>query len=224
MPEVNWLLFLDYAGVAVFAATGALAASRKQLDIIGFVFLASFTGIGGGTLRDLILGQMPVFWINNPNYILVCVGVAILVYLSAHLLESRYKTLLWLDAVGLAAYCVMGAAKGFAATGSLVVAIITGMLTATFGGILRDLLAGEPSVIMRPEIYVTAAMAGAATYTLAVLAGAPVGLAVTLALLLSFAIRGGAILRGWTLPKYRSRAGRNEDELKKQGIIRRDQD
>jgi uncharacterized membrane protein YeiH len=217
---MNWLLLLDYAGVAVFAATGALAASRKQLDIIGFVFLASFTGIGGGTLRDLILGATPVFWVTNPNYILVCVGVALLVYLTAHLLESRYRALLWLDAIGLSAYGVMGAAKGLAATGSPTVAIITGMLTATFGGILRDVVSGEASVILRPEIYVSAAMAGAAAYVIATLAGAPDGLAVGLAVTIAIAIRGGAIVRGWRMPKYRARQGRDEAELKRDGIIR----
>ena len=158
---MNPILYLDYAGIAVFAATGALAASRKQLDVIGFLFLASATGIGGGTFRDLILGA-PVFWVKNPAYVLVCVAIAILVYFSAHRVESRWKLLLWLDAIGLSAYAVMGAAKGLAATGSPTVAVVTGMLTATFGGILRDLLAGEPSVLLRPEIYVTAAMAGAA--------------------------------------------------------------
>jgi uncharacterized membrane protein YeiH len=86
------LIFLDYAGVAVFAATGALAASRKELDAIGFVFLAGITGIGGGTLRDLILG-VPVFWIENHDYILVCAGMALIVYFTAHLVESRYKLL-----------------------------------------------------------------------------------------------------------------------------------
>ncbi len=154
---MNPILLLDYAGVAVFAATGALAASRKQLDIIGFLFLASVTGIGGGTFRDLILGA-PVFWVANPAYVLVSAAIGVLVFFTAHLVESRYKLLLWLDAVGLAAYAVMGAAKGMAATGSPTVAIVTGMLTATFGGILRDIIAGEPSVLLRPEIYVTAAM------------------------------------------------------------------
>ena len=222
MSEINLLLILDYAGVAVFAATGALAASRKQLDIIGFIFLASFTGIGGGTLRDLILGQAPVFWVSNPNYILVCVAIAVMVYFTAPRLESRYRALLWLDAIGLASYSVMGAAKGFAATGSMVVAIVTGMLTATFGGILRDILSGEPSVIMRPEIYVTAALAGAAAYTLAIIAGIPVAIAATIATLLAFAIRGGAIVKRWTMPKYKSAAGRTESELKRDGIILRD--
>lgn len=134
------LEILDYAGVAVFAATGALAASRKQLDIIGYIFLASVTGIGGGTLRDVILGATPVFWVTNPVYLLVCGCMGLLVFFSAHMMESRYKFLVWLDAIGLSAYSVMGAAKGLAATGSPIVALVTGMLTATFGGILRDRL------------------------------------------------------------------------------------
>ncbi|RUX83948.1 trimeric intracellular cation channel family protein, partial [Mesorhizobium sp. M2A.F.Ca.ET.040.01.1.1] len=167
---MNPIALLDYAGVAVFAATGALAASRKQLDIIGFLFLASITGIGGGTLRDVIL-NLPVFWVANSGYVLICAVVAVLVFFSAHRFESRYKLLLWLDAVGLAAFSVMGAAKGLAITGSPVVSVITGVLTATSGGILRDLLAGEPSVLLRPEIYVTAALAGAAIFTLGDLAG-----------------------------------------------------
>ena len=100
---------------------------------------------------------------------LICAAVAVLVFFSAHRVESRYKLLLWLDAIGLAAFSVMGAAKGLAITGSPVVAIVTGMLTATFGGILRDLLAGEPSVLLRPEIYVTAAMTGAAVLRSAIL-------------------------------------------------------
>src|SRR5690606_34325575 len=89
---------LDYAGVAVFAATGALAASRKQLDMIGFVFLAAVTGIGGGTFRDIVLGATPVFWVEKPAYLMVCVAVAVIVYFTAHLVESRYRLLLWLDA------------------------------------------------------------------------------------------------------------------------------
>ena len=161
---MNPIALLDYAGVAVFAATGALAASRKQLDIIGFLFLASVTGIGGGTFRDLIL-NVPVFWVGNRDYVLICAVVAVVVFFTAHRVESRYKLLLWLDAIGLAAFSVMGAAKGLAITGSPAVSVITGMLTATFGGILRDLLAGEPSVLLKPEIYVTAALVGAAIFT-----------------------------------------------------------
>lgn len=205
---MNALLVLDHAGVAVFAATGALAASRKQLDIVGFVFLASVTGIGGGTFRDLVL-DLPVFWVLNPAYVLVCAAVALLVYGTAHLMESRYRALLWLDCVGLAAFGAMGAAKGLDATGSATLAIITGMLTATFGGILRDLLAGEPSVLLRSEIYVSAAMAGAAAYTVSVAASLPQALSLAIAFAIAFIIRGGALRFGWTLPRYKPRAGRD---------------
>ncbi|BBD35600.1 trimeric intracellular cation channel family protein [Aminobacter sp. NyZ550] len=209
---MNPLLYLDYAGVAVFAATGALAASRKELDVIGFLFLASFTGIGGGTVRDVILG-LPVFWVINPAYVLVCASVAVLVFFTAHLVESRYKLLLWLDALGMAAYAAIGAAKGLEATGSPTVAIIMGMLTATFGGILRDLLAGEPSVLLKPEIYVSAAMTGAAIYTLAELAELPTELSTVVAFVAAFMVRGGALRFGWTFPAYRSRPGRRPEDI-----------
>ncbi|MAW86972.1 MAG: hypothetical protein CMJ42_10630 [Phyllobacteriaceae bacterium] len=217
---MNALTLLDLAGVAVFAATGALAASRRQLDIIGFLFFAVITGIGGGTLRDLILGQTPVFWVRDPSYILTCAAIAVAVFFTAHLVESRYRWLLWLDAVGIAAYGVMGAAKGLAATGSATIAIVTGMLTATFGGVARDTLAGEPSVLMRPEIYVTAAMAGAAVFTALGLAGAPVWLSASLGFAVAFGVRGGAIIFGWRIPGYRPRPGRSETELKADGVLR----
>lgn len=209
---MNTMLYLDYAGVAVFAATGALAASRKQLDVIGFLFLASVTGIGGGTFRDVILG-LPVFWVLNPAYVLVCAAVAVLVFFTAHLVESRYKLLLWLDAIGMSAYAVMGAAKGLAASGSPTVAIVMGMLTATFGGILRDLLAGEPSVLLKPEIYVTAALAGAGVFTVADVAGLPLLVSAVVAFCVAFMVRGGALKFGWTFPPYRSRPGRRPEDI-----------
>ena len=209
---MNPIDLLDYAGVAVFAATGALAASRKQLDIIGFLFLASVTGIGGGTLRDVIL-NLPVFWVGNRAYVLICAVVAVLVFFSAHKVESRYKLLLWLDAFGLAAFSVMGAAKGLAITGSPVVSVITGVLTATFGGILRDLLAGEPSVLLRPEIYVTAALAGAALFTVCDLAGLPALTSSLLGFAAAFAVRGGALKFGWSFPAYKSRPGRRPEDI-----------
>lgn len=203
---------LDYAGVAVFAATGALSASRKQLDVVGFIFLASITGIGGGTLRDVIL-NVPVFWLSNNAYVLICAVVAILVFFTAHRLESRWKWLLWLDAIGLAAFAAMGAAKGLAITGSPVVAIITGMLTATFGGILRDIVAGEPSVLLRPEVYVSAAGVGAAAYVVADRLTAAPELSAAVAFAVGLAVRGGALWFGWSLDPYRSRPGRRPEDI-----------
>lgn len=207
------LEFLDYLAIAVFAATGALSASRKQLDLIGFIFLAAVTGIGGGTFRDLVLGQLPVFWVRNPNYLLVCFASAIVVYFTAHRFESRYRLLLWLDAIGLSAYAALGASKGLTATGSPEVAIVTGMMTAAFGGVLRDILAGEPSVLLRPEIYISAAMAGAAVYTAADMLGFGQVASFLLAMLATFVIRGGALIFGWTFPVYRARPGRHPDDV-----------
>ncbi|SEB69512.1 Uncharacterized membrane protein YeiH [Nitratireductor aquibiodomus] len=209
---MDLIQLLDYAGVAVFAATGALAASRKELDLIGFVFLAGVTGTGGGTLRDLVLG-VPVFWVENHIYIIVCAVIAVLVFFAAPLVEYRYRLLLWLDAAGLAAYSVLGAAKGLEASGSAIVALVTGMLTATFGGVLRDVLAGEPSVLLRPEVYVTAALVGAGVFTVADLAGAEGAVAALIAVTAAFLVRGGALGFGWTIPRYRSRPGRPPEEL-----------
>jgi uncharacterized membrane protein YeiH len=204
--------YLDYLAIFVFAATGALSASRKQLDLIGFIFLGAITGIGGGTLRDVILDQ-PVFWVKNTNYIVVCVAAGIVVFFTAHRFESRYRLLLWLDAIGMSAYAALGTFKGLTATGSPVVAIVTGVLTATFGGILRDIVAGEPSVLLRPEIYVSAALAGAGVFTLADSLGLNQLACFALAMLTAFIIRGGALRYGWTFPVYRGRPGRDPKDI-----------
>ncbi|WP_291207524.1 trimeric intracellular cation channel family protein [Hyphomonas sp.] len=209
---MNPILILDYAGIAVFAATGALAASRKQLDVIGFMFFAALTGIGGGTVRDLIL-DVPVFWVVNPDYLLICVVTAVIVYFTAHLFESRYKMLLWLDAIGLAVYCVFGAWKAYSVTGSPVIAVTMGVITASFGGILRDQMAGEPSIVLQREIYITAALVGAAAYTSLVMAGLPVMTAAVPAALAAFAIRGGAMRFGWSFPTYKARPGRKPEDI-----------
>lgn len=206
------VILLDFIGVALFAATGALVASRKQLDLLGFVFLASLTGIGGGTLRDLIL-DVPVFWVAQHVYILVCVVTAFLVYFTAHLLESRYTVLLWLDAVALAAYGVFGAFKGLEVTGSPVIAVVMGIMTGTVGGILRDVLAGEPSVLLRRDIYITAALIGAVVFV--VLRGFEVAqpVASLVGFASAFGARAGALALGWSLPQYKSRPGRHPDDI-----------
>jgi uncharacterized membrane protein YeiH len=204
------MVVLDFVGVGLFAATGALSASRKQLDIIGFLFLAAVTGMGGGTVRDIILG-VDVFWILQPVYIVVCAIAAMAVYVAAHLLESRYRWLLWLDAVALAAYGVFGAYKGLLVTGSPVVAIVMGMLTGTLGGILRDVLANEPSVLLRREIYVTAALVGALAFVLMQGAGMTEMLSAGVGFFVAVGIRGSALAFGWTLPTYRSRPGRDPE-------------
>lgn len=196
----------------MFAATGALAASRKQMDFVGFLFLACLTGLGGGTVRDAILGLAPVFWLDSSRFLAVCLLVAALVYATAERLESRYRLLLWFDAVGLSVYSVVGAQVGLSAGAPIAGAIATGVMTATLGGILRDVIAGEPTVLMRREIYVTAALAGATVHVALVTAGLSTPICAAIAAATAFSIRGGALLFEWSLPGYRHRAGRRVGE------------
>ncbi len=206
------LTIVDLSSSIVFAVTGALVASRKQMDIVGFMWLGVVTGIGGGTLRDLLLG-LPVFWVADQAHLIACLLASVAVYFTAHLLDSRYRLLLWLDAIGLALVTVAGTAKGLDAGAGPVVAVIMGVLTASAGGIIRDILGQEPSIILRREIYVTASVLGAIVYVMLVGLGADRVSAAVAGATAVFAIRGLAIVRGWSLPTYRSRAGRTAEEL-----------
>ncbi|MES2341109.1 MAG: trimeric intracellular cation channel family protein [Pseudomonadota bacterium] len=202
------LTWLDYAAVAVFGATGALAAARRKHDIVTFGFFAAVTGVGGGTLRDLLIGA-PVFWVQKPAYILACLAAAMAVWVFGAG-KGRLRVLLWLDALGLAAYCVVGAAKAASLGAPPFSAVVMGTLTACFGGVIRDVLAHEPSILLRREIYVTAALLGACAFVVLQMfevPGFPAGLA---GFGVAFAIRTGAILKGWALPGFPGR-GTPED-------------
>ncbi|MFZ5737458.1 putative membrane protein YeiH [Rhodopseudomonas thermotolerans] len=201
---------LDWLGVVVFAVTGALVASRKEMDIVGFALLGTATGIGGGTLRDVLLDQ-PVFWIREPAYLVACVLVSGIVFFTAHIPHSRYKMLLWLDAIGMALFAVSGAERAALAGANGIVAVAMGVVTATFGGIIRDLLGGEIPVILRREIYVTAALVGAATYEASTALGASRELGTVAGFTLALLIRAAALQRGWSLPRYRSRPGAQDE-------------
>ncbi len=199
---------LDWLGIIVFAITGALVASRKEMDIFGFALLATVTGIGGGTIRDLLLGNLPVFWVKEPAYIIVCVATSIVVFFTAHIPESRYRVLLWLDAIGLAVFAVLATERTFDAGHGAVIAVVMGIVSATFGGIARDVLGGEVPLLLRKDIYVTAALIGAATFIAGELAGVPRAVAITLAIAAGFMVRALALHYHWSLPVYRSRPGR----------------
>lgn len=196
---------LDWLGIIAFTVTGALVASRKQMDVVGFVALGTVTGIGGGTLRDVLLG-FPVFWVSEPAYLITCTLVSVLVFFAAHIPQSRYRYLLWLDAIGLALFAVIGAEKAYAGSNAAV-AVAMGVITATFGGIIRDLLGGESPVILSREIYASAALAGAATFVALIAIGTPRELAIGIGFLVGLATRAAAIHYGWSLPRYRPRPG-----------------
>lgn len=206
------ITLLDILGVAVFAVTGALVASRKQMDVVGFALLATVTGIGGGTLRDLMLG-LPVSWVQKPTYVGICFAVAVLVFFTAHIPQSRYRLLLQLDAVGLSFFCVVGTEIALTAGAGYFVAVIMGVMTATFGGIIRDILGGEVPIVLRKEIYATAALAGAVVFAALTGLGGSGIVAALAGFMACFAIRALALSRGWSLPPYRTRPGRNPDQL-----------
>ena len=198
------LTVLDYAAVAVFAASGALAAARRRHDIVTFGFFAAVTGVGGGTLRDLLI-DTPVFWVARPDYIAVCLLAAVAIWIFGGG-QARERLLLWLDAVGMAAYAVVGALKAVSLGVPPVSAVIMGVLTATFGGVIRDILAEEPSVLLRRELYVTPALIGAAVFIGLDAVEAPVVVAGVIGFLAAFGLRAGAILFGWQMPGFRGRA------------------
>jgi uncharacterized membrane protein YeiH len=201
---------LDLLGVAVFAITGALVASRKRMDIVGFAFLGTVTGIGGGTVRDLVLGQAPVFWVREPIYLLVCIGASVLTFFVAHMPRSRLILLVWLDAVGMALFAVLGAEK--ALSHGPVVAATMGVVTAVMGGMIRDILGGESPVILRREIYATAALLGALVFLVGLMV-LPRDGAVAAGIIAGFALRGLALSRRWSLPVYRPRPARRPEDV-----------
>ena len=196
------LVVLDYFGIGVFAISGALVAAKRRLDFVTFVFFAAVTGVGGGTLRDLLIGA-PVFWMRTNVTLLICIAAAVAVWLVSTR-GFTTKALDWFDAAGLAAYATYGSAKAIGYGVAPVPAFAMGVLTACFGGIVRDVLAGEPSILMKRELYVTAAALAAGTYVALALAGAPIWPAAAVAVAAGFALRGLAITRGWSLPAYRA--------------------
>ena len=210
MPDLQHLC--DLAGISLFAVTGALVASRKEMDVFGFALLATVTGIGGGTVRDLLLG-VPVFWVRDPTSVVLCSLIAIIVFFTAHIPESRYRLLLWLDAVGLAAFAVRGCESAMGAGAHGVTAVVMGVISATFGGMIRDVLGGESPLILRREIYVTAALVAASVFVACDNIGLPNHVAAGFGFLSGFLLRALALRFNFSLPVYRRRPGRTPKEL-----------
>lgn len=204
----TFISVLDIMGVMVFAATGALVASRKEMDLIGFGLMACLTGVGGGTLRDVLLDR-PVFWIADPLPIAVCLAMATLLFFTAHIIQRRYIVLLWADAVGIALYGVMGAELAQLSGAGPLVALVMGMMTATFGGLLRDVVCGEMTLVLRKEVYVTAAALAAATHIgISALVDVSTEISMLAGMATGFSLRALGIIKGLSLPSYKARPGR----------------
>lgn len=192
----------DVLAAIVFAVSGSLVASRKGLDVMAFMWFGVITGVGGGTVRDLILG-VPVFWVQNPVYVIACLTTAVLMHFVAPLVESRYRAFLWFDAFGLALVSIAGTVKASDVGAPAIVAIAMGAVTGCVGGIIRDTLGHVPSVLLGREIYVTASVMGGSTYVACNELGVGRLAAMVAAFLVTFTTRSLAIKYGWSLPVYR---------------------
>ncbi|WP_435417238.1 trimeric intracellular cation channel family protein [Parerythrobacter aurantius] len=201
-PLLDWL---DLVGVAVFALSGALLAAKEEQTFVTLAFFALITGVGGGTVRDLLIGA-PVFWITDPWVAAVCLATALLVWWTpVHWWDG--KLLDYADGIGLAAYAVLGSAKALSYGVAPVPAVLMGIVTGTVGGIIRDVIANRPSILMRPELYVTAAALSAGLCVLGTWLQGPQLVVWTGAALAGLALRSAAIRFNLALPAYGKRDG-----------------
>ncbi|MEC9197070.1 MAG: trimeric intracellular cation channel family protein [Pseudomonadota bacterium] len=195
---------LDLASVFVFATSGALVASRQQLDPVGFAFVACLTAVGGGTVRDVLLDRNPVFWIAEPINIAAALLAAALAFLIAPQLESRIKVIRWLDAVALSVAVVAGVSAAIEMGASPMIITIMGIVTGTMGGLMRDVVCNDvPLVLRHGELYVTAAFAGSLTSALVAQVIPDPTVYLLAGALACFILRAGSLLFGWALPNYR---------------------
>lgn len=194
--------WFDLLGVIVFAITGSLAAGKNRLDLFGGLVLALVTALGGGTLRDLILGKHPIFWISDLTYIYFVAATALIVFVIARYKKLPERTLLIADAFGLAIFSVLGAQVAIQEGMPGLVAVIMGMLTGVAGGIIRDILSNQIPLILRQEIYATAALAGATAYVALYQISNISQLNLALAAAITLGLRLAAIKWKFSLPTF----------------------
>lgn len=163
-PLSSTILGMNYLGDIVFAVSGALTAGRNKMDIVGYVMIGAITGIGGGTLRDLLLGRK-VWWTINPVELVICLLASVVAFFFIQSAKNQNRNIVWLDAIGLGAFAVVGTHIGLICGTPFIVAVFMGMLTATGGGVIRDVLTGtKPMILSAGELYATAALGGAIVY------------------------------------------------------------
>lgn len=195
------LYLLDLAGVAVFAVSGALAAARKRFDLLGVAVIATVTAVGGGTIRDVLLNRHPVFWTEDPTYLLVTFSAAAIALCYARFREQPQIRLLVADALGLALFTISGAQVAEEQHLPGIIVVVMGTITGTAGGLLRDILNAEvPLLLRRPDLYATAAIAGATVYLLLQAAGVERVHAALVGMAVVAGLRMAAILWGLRLP------------------------
>lgn len=202
MTSFPLLHALDLFGTAVFAVSGCLAAARQRMDLFGAVVLGTVTALGGGTIRDLVLGVRPVFWIAHPLYLWVVLGAALLTFVALRTGGVPRRALVLSDALGLAVFTVIGCAAAMVHVDSALVIVLMGLMTGVAGGITRDLLSAEVPLIFRREIYATASLAGGVLFVGLSRAGLPAATAVAAGVTATLLIRLASLRWGLTLPRF----------------------
>lgn len=198
----SFLNALSSMGVVVFAASGALTAADKKMDIIGFILIGTVTAIGGGTLRDLLLGVSPVSWVRHPLNVYLCVMACVITYFSVRHIRNRAAWILWMDAVGLSAFAVLGTQTAMALNTPWAICIVMGVMSATFGGIIRDVLCAEVLTLMRPELYITCALFAASAMVLLRAFGLSAEIAALIAFIAGLGLRAAAIIYNLKFPQF----------------------
>lgn len=198
---MSLLYTLDLVGTAAFAASGAWAGVRRKMDLFGVMVLGLVTATGGGTLRDILLGDTPPFCFKNETYLYVAIIVSLATFLLSRRMKSLPHPLLFFDAVGLGTFAVIGTEKALAFGTGLLGAILMGVITATAGGMMRDVLANQVPLVLRREIYASACLAGGTLLALAPYIPMPRPSAQLSAALLVITLRLLAIRLNWSLPR-----------------------
>jgi len=192
---------LSYIAIAFFAATGALAAARKNQTIVTFVFLGLVVGMGGGTVRDIMI-DAPLFWTQSNALPIIAIIASMMVwFVPSHWWCDNMID--WFDAVGLAAYAVYGAAKALEYGVNPAPAVLIGCIAAVAGGILRDIIVGETTLVMGENIYISAGFLASASFIILTVLAVPVSVAAVIGALAGFALRGAAIYYNLRLPAYK---------------------
>ena len=200
---MSFVYTLEMLGTAAFAASGALAASRKRMDIFGFCVLALLPAVGGGTIRDVIIDRVPVFWVSDNRYIAVAIIAALVVFFAPHRKAGgRRKMLIWADALGLALFAALGTEICLQYGTGPLVAVMLGVTTAVTGGMIRDVICNEIPLILSREIYATAAFAASLAYVLADYLGLADSIALSAGVITGLVVRGLAITYNWSLPSF----------------------
>jgi uncharacterized membrane protein YeiH len=196
------LYILDLIGCAVFAISGALAAGRARLDFFGVMVIATITAIGGGTVRDVLMNRHPVFWIHDPRYLYLTCITGLFTVLWAHYLPIPAQSLLIADALGLALFAICGAQLAEAAGYKAIIVVLMGTITGTAGGVIRDVLSAHVPLLLRKDIYASAAIAGICVYLLLKTLRVPQNWAFVSGCVVVAAMRLLAVIYGWQLPVF----------------------